>query len=71
VAAELGESVAGEEESWHAKAVDIVKKMKEIKRCDIIDFSLGAATGRCWKKPSANSAHRQALEAVICPILTD
>jgi hypothetical protein len=41
VAAELGESVVGEEESWHAMAVDIVKKMKEIKRCDIIDFSLG------------------------------
>jgi hypothetical protein len=42
VAAELVESAAGEEESWPAMAVDIVKKMKEIKRCDIMGFlSLG------------------------------
>jgi hypothetical protein len=41
-------------------AVDIVKKMKEIKRCDIIGFPLGPPLVGAGKSRSANSAHRQA-----------
>jgi hypothetical protein len=71
VAAELVESFAGEEESWPAMAVDIVKKMKEIKRCDIMGFLSWGCLGRCWKSVGKIRPLRQALEQSICRILTD
>jgi hypothetical protein len=64
------ESATGEDESWPARAVDMVKKMKEIKRGDIIGFSPAlAAMGHAGKNSQQDPGSSAALERAFARYL--